>query len=686
MPNRRPPPAKLQPGPWDGWRGVVLITATYVYFLIFAQFGFLKRLDELGIVGSHLQLVMSAMAVGGILSSLLAPRITAVSDPVSRLRCALGGCAAAALLATLRLTPLSGVAVSLSVGISLGLLTVTLVANLDLWMGPSRPLLKVGLGTGLGYFLCNVPALFTASPREIAFAAVFVCLVAIASADTAEASAPTSRITHEPNTHLHFALLLAWFTALIWLDSAAFFIIQNSPPLKSGTWAGAGHLWRTGALHLAAALGSAWLIGRRGLSFTLLCAFASLSGACLVLLNPAHASIAALLYPTGVSLYSVALVAAPAFLLQTSSRADRARKAGWIYAVAGWIGSAMGIGMGQNLHRVPPAFIVAAGLLFFVPWAWRVGRSYLPQTAAVLVSLGAAFALQHLLGSAAASRKTVSPQSLIERGRSVYISEGCIHCHSQYVRPHSNDVLIWGPTRDVEAIRREKPPLIGNRRQGPDLSEVGSRRSPLWLRIHFMNPRDVSYDSIMPRYAYLFREDRGEALIAYVASLRTPQSADHLRHITSEWKPTSGAFNSSDDAAGTRLFGHYCATCHLGDGRARGTWSSSFKRLPPDLGTDKLLYVPDPGTSPEARKTKIAQIIKFGLPGTDMPGHEYLPDADIEAIATSVNGLRTMREASVVSPPKSSRASSRVCEKHGAFTCLKGYSVSTRLATFAELE
>jgi cytochrome c oxidase cbb3-type subunit 2 len=26
--------------------------------------------------------------------------------------------------------------------------------------------------------------------------------------------------------------------------------------------------------------------------------------------------------------------------------------------------------------------------------------------------------------------------------------------------------------------------LIGNRRHGPDLAEVGSRRSPLWLKAH----------------------------------------------------------------------------------------------------------------------------------------------------------------------------------------------------------
>lgn len=643
--------AQARLGRLDGWRGIVLIAATYVYFLIFAQFGFLERLDQLGIPGSHLKLVMGSMAVGGVLSSLLAPRISAAGHPRFRLRCALGGCGVAALLTTLPLGTVRAVTVALLIGVSLGLLTVTLVTNLDLWTGSTRPLLKVGLGTGIGYLLCNVPALFTASPRATAVVAAGVCLLAILAVQSTSLRDETPEITRKTGAPLPFGLVLLWFTALIWLDSAAFFIIQSSPALKSGTWEGAHHLWRTGTLHLGAALAAVWLIERRGLSTTLLCAFASLAAACLLLLHPASASIAAFLYPTGVSLYSVALVAGPAFLLRTSSRADRARKAGWLYAVAGWIGSAMGIGMGENLHRVPPSFVAAGGMLFVLPWAWRLRRDYLPQ-AAVLVSLVAAFAMQHLLGGGVANRGAADAHNQIDRGRAVYISEGCINCHSQYIRPNSTDVLMWGPTQDVEAIRREKPPLIGNRRQGPDLSEVGSRRSPLWLRIHFMNPRDVSYDSIMPQYSYLLEDGRGDALIAYVASLRTPQSAEHLRRVMSEWKTTPGVPSGPNLTAGAGLFEHYCATCHLPSGRARRKWSSSFKRLPPDLGADTLLYVPRSDTGQGIRKAKIAQIIKFGLPGTDMPGHEYLPDADIEAIAASVNALRTVREASEVSPEK----------------------------------
>ncbi len=104
------------------------------------------------------------------------------------------------------------------------------------------------------------------------------------------------------------------------------------------------------------------------------------------------------------------------------------------------------------------------------------------------------------------SVQVAASASAVERGRLVYISEGCIHCHSQY----------------VDKMRPESLPLIDNRRQGPDLSQVGARRSVLWLKMHLYNPRQVSGSSIMPSYAFLFRDQRGNDLVAYLASLGTP--------------------------------------------------------------------------------------------------------------------------------------------------------------------
>lgn len=106
-------------------------------------------------------------------------------------------------------------------------------------------------------------------------------------------------------------------------------------------------------------------------------------------------------------------------------------------------------------------------------------------------------------------------------GRQVYVSEGCVHCHSQFVRPGTHDVESWGDARDPEFSRQQAPALIGNRRQGPDLMNVGLRRIHDWQRLHLVTPRLVSPDSRMPSYAYLFaaNDPRGEALLDYLDSL-----------------------------------------------------------------------------------------------------------------------------------------------------------------------
>ena len=52
--------------------------------------------------------------------------------------------------------------------------------------------------------------------------------------------------------------------------------------------------------------------------------------------------------------------------------------------------------------------------------------------------------------------------------------------------------------------------LIGNRRQGPDLINVGARRSEKWLKLHFIDPQTYVPGSSMPSYGHLFETDRGD--------------------------------------------------------------------------------------------------------------------------------------------------------------------------------
>ena len=557
-------------------QGVGLIAVTYVYFLIFAQFAFIHRLDALGITGVQLKSVMAAMAMGGTLLSLSAPRFRRFQSPARRLQCALGASALAAFLAIAPLTFATAIAVSILIGAGLGLLTVTLVTHLRKWIGDRNALLKVGIGTGAGYFICNVPSLFTATPEVQSAVAGLLCLLGGFFAHfTLEPASDSAPARPSASTAIPFALIVASFAALIWLDSAAFFIIQNTTALKAGTWQGTAHLWANGFIHLCAALVAAWLLLRRELPVVLAASVGALAFACVLLLDPARALTASVFYPIGVSLYSVALVAYPSLLSPAAAVAERGRQAGWVYAIAGWIGSALGIGMGENLGHVPTAFVAVASAVVLAPVIYKLFRCRPRELALTGVVLFIAFVVYRIQSNFPVA---ASP-SAVERGRLVYISEGCIHCHSQYVRPGTTDVLMWGPVESIDKIHEERPPLIGNRRQGPDLSQVGSRRSSLWLRMHLYNPREVSGSSIMPSYAFLFQDQRGNDLVAYLASLHGPDIKEHMAE-EQRWHLPIGIASAADPAAGPRLYNHYCATCHNANGSTRLKWQSEFVESP----------------------------------------------------------------------------------------------------------
>jgi hypothetical protein len=112
----------------------------------------------------------------------------------------------------------------------------------------------------------------------------------------------------------------------------------------------------------------------------------------------------------------------------------------------------------------------------------------------------------------------------LRKGRDVYVAEGCWHCHSQFVRPVSNESKRWGPVSKSEEYQNElqRPVLFGTRRVGPDLSREGGRRSNDWHAVHFFKPTNLSDGSPMPEYPWLFEGSpdkptkRGLSLITYV--------------------------------------------------------------------------------------------------------------------------------------------------------------------------
>lgn len=104
-----------------------------------------------------------------------------------------------------------------------------------------------------------------------------------------------------------------------------------------------------------------------------------------------------------------------------------------------------------------------------------------------------------------------------QRGRAVYVENGCVYCHSQQVRDPAfttDSARGWGERATVPGdYVFDEPHLLGTMRTGPDLVNVGARlpdRS--WHLIHLYAPRSVVPWSIMPGFPYLFEEKDPEAV------------------------------------------------------------------------------------------------------------------------------------------------------------------------------
>jgi cytochrome c oxidase cbb3-type subunit I/II len=100
---------------------------------------------------------------------------------------------------------------------------------------------------------------------------------------------------------------------------------------------------------------------------------------------------------------------------------------------------------------------------------------------------------------------SVTPLTPLETiGRDIYVSEGCVNCHSQMIRPLIAETERYGEYSKPGESVFDHPFLWGSRRIGPDLAREGIRNpSALWHLRHFNRPVDTSPGSIMPAYSHL---------------------------------------------------------------------------------------------------------------------------------------------------------------------------------------
>lgn len=138
----------------------------------------------------------------------------------------------------------------------------------------------------------------------------------------------------------------------------------------------------------------------------------------------------------------------------------------------------------------------------------------------------------------------VSPATYHEAlklARDTYISEACWHCHSQFIRPVSNEDARFGKVSWASEYMNEMflPHLFGTRRVGPDLIRESGRHGNDWHVAHFYDPTIVVPSSVMPRYSWFFDGDKpnkkGLAMITYMqwlGSWATPEAVARQEKVS----------------------------------------------------------------------------------------------------------------------------------------------------------
>jgi cytochrome c oxidase cbb3-type subunit 2 len=243
-----------------------------------------------------------------------------------------------------------------------------------------------------------------------------------------------------------------------------------------------------------------------------------------------------------------------------------------------------------------------------------------------------------------------------ELGKGIFISEGCIACHTQQVRNIDMD-KVWGDRPNIAAdfarlvrtdVWRNTASLMGSERTGPDLTNIGKRQpGKEWHLLHLYNPRSVVSQSIMPAYPWLFevkdyamQEDivvnvpdefrkgiQGKIvasqeaiyLVAYLQSLKQTELPDGKpvpvflypkSAAKAEGAASRGKTNAEPELDGAALYAANCQSCHQENGEGlKGAF-------PPLKGSPVVL-----NKDPEVQLT----IILKGYNGRVSEGYGVMP-------------------------------------------------------------
>jgi len=273
-----------------------------------------------------------------------------------------------------------------------------------------------------------------------------------------------------------------------------------------------------------------------------------------------------------------------------------------------------------------------------------------------------------------------------QRGRRVYIREGCWYCHSQFIRPVTGETTRWGPVAQAGEYAFDQPQMLSTRRIGPDLSRVGRKYADDWHAAHQWNPRAVVPDSIMPRFPWLFEQGKdgqpvlnedGKALVSYVQRLGTN---------IGDWRETFASTRLGGGEAlqvtpsnkevllklGKRVFQRRCIGCHGVNGDGKGVSARFFTVKPRDFTMGVFKFHSTPGANALPTDQDLYITISHGLWGTPMPPWYEISSeqrlAVIQYIKTFSKRWQTEEvPAPIVVPPEPAVTMQSISHGHDVF-------------------
>ena len=196
-----------------------------------------------------------------------------------------------------------------------------------------------------------------------------------------------------------------------------------------------------------------------------------------------------------------------------------------------------------------------------------------------------------------------------ELGRTLFYSNGCNYCHTQYVRDVDN---AMGPASHGGDYTFDNPMILGSERTGPDLSYIGRKRSQQWEIDHLKAPRELSPLSIMPDFNFMSESDL-RAISEYLFYLGDRNAAEFMVESPEPYEASVGptypeALQSTDPSAppqgwptfkesglyeGKEIYVQRCLTCHGCAGNGLGTYGGTLIVTPANFKVDPFRTMPD---------------------------------------------------------------------------------------------